>query len=40
MSIGIKICGIRTSDALSAAREAGADLFGLVFFPKSPRNIA
>ena len=39
MSVKIKICGIKTHEALEAAVEAGADLFGLVFFPRSPRNI-
>lgn len=37
--IAVKICGIRTEEALSAAIEAGADYAGLVFFPKSPRNL-
>lgn len=40
MSTRVKICGIRTSDALDAALEAGADLIGLVLYPKSPRNVS
>lgn len=40
MSTEVKICGIRTPPALEAAIEAGADYFGLVFFPPSPRNIS
>ncbi|MEJ2117058.1 MAG: phosphoribosylanthranilate isomerase [Alphaproteobacteria bacterium] len=40
MSTEVKICGIRTSSALDAAMDAGADYFGLVFFPRSPRNIS
>lgn len=39
MSIEIKICGLTTLDALDAALDAGADMIGVVFFPKSPRNI-
>ena len=35
----IKICGLRTPDALDAALDAGADMVGFVFFPPSPRNI-
>lgn len=35
----IKICGIKTPQALSAAVEAGAGYIGFVFFPKSPRNV-
>jgi len=34
-----KICGLRTTDDLAAAAEAGAGYVGLVFFPKSPRNL-
>jgi phosphoribosylanthranilate isomerase len=36
----VKICGINTSAAADAVLQAGADFGGLVFFPKSPRNLA
>jgi len=36
----IKICGISTPAALDAAIGARADYIGLVFFGKSPRNVA
>lgn len=39
MSTQIKICGLSTPDALDAALGAGADYFGLVFYPRSPRNV-
>ena len=35
----VKICGLSTADALSAALDAGADLVGFVHFPKSPRHV-
>jgi phosphoribosylanthranilate isomerase len=35
----VKICGLRTPEALDAALVAGADMVGFVFFPPSPRNI-
>ncbi len=35
----IKICGIRSPDALDAAIKARADYAGFVFFPASPRNL-
>lgn len=40
MPTRVKICGIRTSEALDAALAAGADLVGFVLFPKSPRNVS
>jgi phosphoribosylanthranilate isomerase len=35
----IKICGLRTEEALAAAIAGGASHVGFIFFPKSPRNI-
>ena len=40
MSTKVKICGIRTAEALETALAGGADYVGLVFFPKSPRNVS
>jgi phosphoribosylanthranilate isomerase len=39
MSVEVKICGLSTPETVDAAIEAGADMIGLVFFPKSPRNV-
>ena len=39
MSVLIKICGLKTPDALDVALEAGADMVGFVFFPASPRHV-
>lgn len=39
MSIGVKICGLRTHQAIDAAIGAGASHYGLVFYPRSPRNV-
>src|SRR4029079_6813288 len=39
MAVSIKICGLKTPEALEVALESGADLTGFVFFPPSPRNV-
>jgi phosphoribosylanthranilate isomerase len=39
MALLVKICGLKTPDALDAALDAGADMVGFVFFPPSPRNL-
>ena len=39
MPLTIKICGLKTPDALDVALDAGADLVGFVFFPPSPRHL-
>jgi len=36
----IKICGLRTADAVEAAAAAGANAVGFVFHEASPRNLA
>ncbi len=40
MSLLVKICGLSTAETLDAAIAAGADMVGLVFFAKSPRNVS
>jgi phosphoribosylanthranilate isomerase len=35
----VKICGVSTREALDAALGAGADMVGLVRFPRSPRHL-
>jgi len=40
VTVKVKICGVRTPAILDAAASAGADLVGLVFFAKSPRNLS
>ena len=39
MTPTVKICGLSTPATLDAALDAGADMVGFVFFPKSPRHI-
>lgn len=39
MSFRVKICGLSTPETVAAACDAGADLVGFVFHPKSPRYI-
>jgi phosphoribosylanthranilate isomerase len=36
----VKICGLKTPETLEAAIEAGADMIGLNFHPKSPRAVS
>jgi phosphoribosylanthranilate isomerase len=40
MALTVKICGLSTPDTLDVALDAGADMVGFVFFPRSPRNIS
>ncbi|MGN7437037.1 MAG: phosphoribosylanthranilate isomerase [Alcanivorax sp.] len=39
MTAQVKICGVKTPEALNAAIEAGARYIGFVFYPPSPRHI-
>ncbi|MGI9382280.1 MAG: phosphoribosylanthranilate isomerase [Methyloligellaceae bacterium] len=39
MTVQVKICGLRTTETLDAALDAGADFFGLVFYDPSPRSL-
>jgi phosphoribosylanthranilate isomerase len=39
MPLLVKICGLKTPEALDVALLAGADMVGFVFFPPSPRHI-
>lgn len=39
MSLSIKICGLKTTQALDVALDSGADLVGFVFFAPSPRHV-
>jgi phosphoribosylanthranilate isomerase len=39
MTVRVKICGLKTPEAMTAALEGGADFVGLVFHPASPRHL-
>ena len=39
MSLLVKICGLKTPEAVDVALSAGADMVGFVFFEPSPRHI-
>jgi phosphoribosylanthranilate isomerase len=39
MTLRVKICGLNTAETLDTALDAGADLVGFVFFPRSPRHL-
>jgi phosphoribosylanthranilate isomerase len=39
MALTVKICGLKTPEALEVALESGADMVGFVFFPPSPRHV-
>jgi phosphoribosylanthranilate isomerase len=39
MTLSIKICGLKTPEAVDRAVELGATHLGFIFFEKSPRNI-
>jgi phosphoribosylanthranilate isomerase len=39
MALIVKICGLKTPEALDVALESGADMVGFVFFPPSPRHV-
>ncbi len=36
----IKICGIQNKDTLICCEKNNVDFFGMIFYPKSPRNIS
>ena len=36
----IKICGIQNEDTLMCCEKNNVDFFGMIFYPKSPRNIS
>ena len=39
MALTVKICGLKTPQALDIALESGADMVGFVFFAPSPRHL-
>ena len=39
MSVAVKVCGLDSAEAVSAAVAGGARFVGFVFYPPSPRNL-
>ena len=39
MSIQVKICGLKSEDAIQAVIDADADYTGFIFYPRSPRHL-
>lgn len=39
MPLLVKICGLSTEESVECALQAGADMLGFVFHPKSPRHV-
>ena len=39
MRVSVKICGLKTREAIDASAKGGADFIGFVFHPASPRNL-
>ena len=39
MTVLVKICGLNEPDTARAAAEAGADMVGFMFYPRSPRAV-
>ncbi|MBI2718503.1 MAG: phosphoribosylanthranilate isomerase [Rhizobiales bacterium] len=40
MAVEVKICGLSTPETMEAALAAKADMVGLVFYERSPRNVS
>ncbi len=40
MAVKIKVCGLTNLADAQAALDAGADLLGFIFYPKSPRHVS
>jgi phosphoribosylanthranilate isomerase len=39
MALLVKICGLKTPEALAVCLDGGSDFVGFVFYPPSPRNV-
>lgn len=40
MATAVKICGLKSTDAIDAAVDAGADFVGFVIYSRSPRHVS